>query len=245
MTLPVAILAGGLGTRLGPRTRAIPKSLIEVAGEPFIVQQLRLLRERGIERVVLCLGHLGSSVREELQRRGDLGLRVDYAFDGEGPLGTGGALKRAVGLLGEAFMVLYGDSYLDIDYAAVQAAFAACGKLGLMTVCRNEDRWDRSNVLFEGGRIVRYDKRRPGEDKEKGKGQGRRLRHIDFGLGVLKSAALEQAPADTPYDLAALYGSLVAEGQLAGYEVATRFYEIGSLEGIAQTDEYIRSRSVD
>ena len=178
--LPVAILAGGLATRLRPLTETIPKSLVEVNGEPFLWHQLRLLRENGIDRVVLCVSHLGEQVRDSVGDGRKFGVHIDYSFDGPTLLGTAGALQRAQPLLGESFFVLYGDSYLPIDWRSVEAAFRASGKAGLMTVYRNESQWDTSNVEFVDGRIVAYNK----------KLRNPRMRHIDYGLGVLHAAAL-------------------------------------------------------
>src|SRR5438128_9533933 len=158
MMLPVAILAGGLGTRLRPLTETIPKCLIEVAGRPFIIHQLELLRRKGVERAVLCLGHLGSMVEDLLGHGNGLGVQLQYVFDGSVLLGTGGALRKALPLLGDAFFVLYGDSYLDIDYPPVASAFRSSGKAALMTVFHNENRWDTSNVQFDSGRILQYSK---------------------------------------------------------------------------------------
>src|SRR5579862_1874605 len=157
--LPVAILAGGLATRLRPLTEKIPKSLIEINGEPFIAHQLRLLKKAGIGRVVICTGYLGSMIEDFAGDGAQYGLEVRYSHDGPTPLGTAGALRQALPLLGGHFLVIYGDSYLTCDYAAIEAAFLASGKAGLMTVYLNEGRWDTSNVEFSGGKIVRYDKR--------------------------------------------------------------------------------------
>ncbi len=228
----MAILAGGLATRLRPLTENIPKSLVEVAGRPFIVHQLELLRDHGIERVVLCLGHLGEMVQETLGDGRAFGLQVDYSFDGDRQLGTGGALKQALPLLGDAFFVLYGDSYLEVDYQAVGTAFRKAGKLGLMTVLHNLGKWDRSNVLLRDGQIACYDKHRPTPEME----------HIDYGLGVLSEEALRAVPDGTVYDLASVYESLVARGELAGFEVTRRFYEIGSIPGLEETREYLESK---
>lgn len=224
MGLPIAILAGGLGTRLRPLTETVPKSLVEINGEPFLWHQLRLLRAQGIDRVVLCVGYLGELVRKSVQDSGVSGLHIDYSFDGPELLGTAGALKRALPLLGEAFFVLYGDSYLPCDWAAVERAFLNSGKLGLMTVCRNEDRWDSSNVEFADGRIIAYSK----------KLRTPRMRHIDYGLGVLRAAAFDGVTKDQPADLAAIYQQLLIEGRLAAFEAPGRFYEIGSSHGIEE-----------
>src|SRR5581483_6921068 len=168
---PVAILAGGLATRLRPLTETIPKALVEINGEPFLWHQLRLLRDNGVEHVVLCVSHYGESVRESVGDGAAFGLRVDYSFDGPIRLGTAGAIKNALPLLGDAFFVLYGDSYLPISFRAVEDAFLQSGKAGLMTVYRNEGSWDTSNVEFADGRILAYSKTQRTE----------RMRFIDYG----------------------------------------------------------------
>jgi NDP-sugar pyrophosphorylase family protein len=229
VSLPVAILAGGLGTRLQPITEKIPKSLVRVAGKPFIVHQLELLRRNGVSHAVLCVGAMGEMIEAELGDGHALGVRLSYSFDGAKLLGTAGALKRALRLLGDAFFVLYGDSYLDIDYQAAARAFRKAGKLGLLTVYRNRGLYDRSNIVFTAGRIVQYDKAQVTPEME----------YIDYGLGVLRDRALDQVPEDEPYDLADLYRELVARDQLAALEVDRRFYEIGSPEGLAQMDAMI------
>jgi len=228
--VPVAVLAGGLATRLRPLTKHIPKAMVEVNGVPFIDHQLALLRRNGSRRVVLCLGYRGEQVAAHVGDGATHGLEVRYSFDGARLLGTGGALRRAADLLGKVFWVLYGDSYLDFDYGAVWEHFAAHNALGLMTVLCNEGRWDRSNVVFEGGHLLRYDKRRPAPE----------MRHIDYGAALLRRGALRRIPPDEPYDLADLYAELIAEGAMIGYEVTQRFYEIGSLAGLKETEDYLR-----
>lgn len=227
---PLALLAGGLATRLRPLTQQIPKAMIEVAGEPFIAHQLRLLRREGVSRVVLCVGYLWEQIAEFVGDGGGFGVNVSYKLDGPQLLGTGGALRAALPELGREFLVMYGDSWLDTAYAPVVDAFRASGKPALMTVFRNEGKWDTSNVWFDQGRIQRYDKvvRVP------------EMRHIDWGLGVLRSDVLLARPPGTPFDLAGVYAELARSGDLAGYEVETRFYEIGSSEGLRETDALFR-----
>lgn len=219
--LTVAILAGGLATRLGSITSQVPKSLLDVHGEPFVAHQLRLLRDHGVARAVMCVGHLGEQVVESLGERA-FGIDLAYSFDGPVLLGTAGALRRALGLLPDRFLVLYGDSYLRFDYQAAWQTFLASGKRGLMTVFLNEGERDHSNVVFDGKRIVVYDKVRRVPE----------MRYIDYGLGIFERSAFDRVPADRPYDLAALYQQLLAEGDLAAFEVFNRYYEIGSRGGL-------------
>ncbi len=229
MSLPVAILAGGLATRLRPFTQSIPKSLVEVAGRLFGEHQLELLRSHGLTEVVFCVGHMGEQVRAALGDGSRWDMTLRYVFDGPTLLGTGGALRRALPLLGESFMVMYGDSYLECDYGAVKQAFGTCGKWGLMTVFRNANRWDRSNVLFVNGEIVRYDKSHPTPD----------MQHIDYGLGAFRAQVFEGYPEGEAFDLATVYQDLVARAQLAGLEISQRFYEIGSPAGLEETRQYL------
>ena len=224
---PVAILAGGLATRLRPLTETIPKALVEVRGEPFLSHQLRLVRANGVRRVVMCVGYLGEMIRESAGDGSRFGLEIEYSFDGPELLGTAGALRQALPLLGDGFFVLYGDSNLPCDWAAVQESFVRQAKLGLMTVCRNENRWDTSNVEFENGTILRYSKTHRTE----------RMRYIDYGLGIFRNQAFRSR--DTVKDLAKVYEQLLNEDQLAAVEVPGRFYEIGSFTGIQQIEEYL------
>ena len=226
---PVAILAGGLATRLRPLTETVPKSLIEINGEPFIAHQLRLLRSSGLRQVVLCIGYLGEMVQDYVGDGARFGLHVEYSFDGPKLLGTAGALRRARHLLGSRFLVVYGDSYLPCDYRAVEAAAVRSGRKALMTVYRNEGQFDSSNVEYADGRIVAYDKRNRTE----------RMQYIDYGLGWLLTSVLDALPEGQSCDLADLYAELLSQDQLAAYEVATRFYEIGSVSGIEEIGRFL------
>jgi NDP-sugar pyrophosphorylase family protein len=225
--LRVVILAGGLGTRLGPLTASIPKALVELNGEPFLAHQLRLLRRHGVESVVLCVGHLGEMIRDYAGDGSKFGLRLEFCFDGPALRGTAGAIRNALPLLGEEFFVLYGDSYLPCDYAAIARSFEESGKQALMTVLENNDRWDRSNVEFADGCVLVYSKtnRTPA------------MRHIDYGLGAFRRALLESTVQE---DLASVYTEALARGELAAFEVHERFYEIGSPEGLRETAEFLR-----
>lgn len=231
--LPVAILAGGLATRLRPVTEKIPKALVEINGEPFLAHQLRLLAAGGIRRVTMCVGYLAGMIEEYAGDGRRFGVELTYAADGPRLLGTAGAVANARPLLGESFFVLYGDSYLPCDYRAVEAAFRKSGRLGLMTVFDNRDRWDASNVQFADGRIEAYSKTRRTPE----------MHHIDYGLGVFRAAAFADIPEGGPYDLAELYQSLLERGELAGLEVTQRFYEAGSFAGIQELGEYLAAKA--
>jgi NDP-sugar pyrophosphorylase family protein len=226
---PVVILAGGLATRLRPITLTIPKSLVHINEEPFIHHQLRLLQKNGIQEIILCVGHLGEQITEKIGDGHSLGLKISYVFDGTPLLGTAGAIKKALPLLPEHFFVLYGDSYLPCDYRAIQQAFLASRKQALMTVFKNEGRWDTSNVEFNYKQILQYDK----------KNKNPRMLHIDYGLGVFNKNVFHPIPDQTEYDLALVYQTLVVQQELAAYEVKERFYEVGSLTGITELEQYL------
>jgi NDP-sugar pyrophosphorylase family protein len=227
--VPIAIIAGGRATRLGQIAVDLPKSLISVAGRPFVDHQLALLKRNGARRIVFCVGYLGDQIEAHVGDGSAYGLEVSYAFDGDRLLGTGGAIRRALPKLGPVSMTLYGDSYLDIEYQAVVDAFAAANAPALMTVFHNEKRWDTSNVAFRDGRVLRYDKRNPDPG----------MTYIDDGVSLYRAEAVERIPPDEPYDLGDLTHLLAAEGLLAGYEVTQRFYEVGSHAGIAETEAYL------
>jgi len=224
--IPIALLAGGLATRLRPITEKVPKVLVPVAGRPFLAHQLELLRKQGIRRLVLCLGHLGEMVVQEFGDGSAYGMQLEYSFDGPKLLGTGGALRQALPKLGREFFVLYGDSYLTYPFAPIAEYFECSGKAGLMTVYRNDGLYDTSNVVFRDGEIAVYDK----------KVKLPEMRHIDYGLSLFRADVFQKYPADEKFDLADVMTKLVAEKQLAGYEVPERFYEIGSHAGLAELE---------
>lgn len=231
---PVAILAGGLATRLRPLTEKIPKALINVAGKPFIVRQLHYLKTQGITNIVLCTGYLGEQIESVVGNGRSFGMTVTYSPDGPLLLGTGGALIKALPLLGEQFFVLYGDSFLPCDFKNVQASFISSEKPALMTVLKNGNLWDKSNVLFRNGMLIEYNKNSPKPGME----------HIDYGLGILSAEVLKDSPSRQPLDLADVYHRLSLEGRLSGFEVSERFYEIGSHSGLKEAEDYFLAQEI-
>ena len=230
--MPVAILAGGLATRLRPITETIPKALVDIAGKPFIARQLNYLREQGTSHVVLCIGYLGELVRDVVGSGESFGLKVSYSEDGANLLGTGGALAKALPLLGDDFFVLYGDSFLPVSFPAVQEAFEKSERPALMTVLKNQNQWDKSNVMFEGGQLLEYNKHTPRAE----------MTYIDYGLGVVSASVLSWRPVGQSFDLADVYQELSLQGQLAGLEVHERFYEIGSHTGMKEAEKYFLTK---
>jgi NDP-sugar pyrophosphorylase family protein len=225
------ILAGGRGTRMQPLTDTMPKALVPVAGKPFVEHQLEWLQGQGVHDIVFCLGYRGAQLRKVV------GERARYVDEGEQLRGTAGALRLALDeeVLAASFAVLYGDSYLPIELAPIWDTFRRRREPALMVVLRNENRWDTSNARFAGGNVVEYDKQNAGRRPE--------LKWIDYGLGMLERDLVADriAPGVTA-DLADLYGQLSREGNLAGFEVLERFYEIGSAEGLRDLEHFLAVR---
>jgi NDP-sugar pyrophosphorylase family protein len=226
---PVCILAGGRGTRLGEIARSVPKPLLEVAGQPFLLHQLRLLASNDVREVLICVGHLGEMIESRIGRT-RFGMRISYSHDRPGLEGTLGAIRRALPLLPERFLVLYGDTYLRVDFRAANRAWCESQLPGLMVVLRNKGRWDTSNVHYEHNRVIAHDKHAPAVG----------MSWIDYGLGGLVASVLGCVP-EPESDLAALYGALAQRGELCGYPVTTRFYEIGTPDALQQTELFLRA----
>ena len=231
------MLGGGLGSRIEAVAGGLPKSLIPIVGEPFVHHQLRLLASQGIRDVVYVIGFRGDQIRSAVGDGGNFGLDVSYIDEGDQLHGTGGALRIAhdTGSLDDVFGVVYGDSYLPVDLGPVWSAFDSSGRPALMTVLRNDDRWDRSNVVFKNGLVISYDKRIHRRDAQ--------MRWIDYGLSVLRREVVESIPNDGVSDLGDVYYELSLRGDLAGFEVDTRFFEVGSPDGVAALESYLESTS--
>jgi NDP-sugar pyrophosphorylase family protein len=231
--IPVAILAGGLATRLWPMTQKIPKSMINIAGVPFIDHQLRYLSAQGVSQVVICAGFLGEVIQAYVGGGSRYSLDVQYSFDGEQLLGTGGSLKKALNKLGSDFFILYGDSFLPIDFLAVEQVYFKCQKKALMTVFRNKNQWDKSNVYYKNGAIIEYDKINLKPE----------MNYIDYGLGVMSKKSFEPYSCGSKFDLGHVYHNLSLKDELFGYEVFERFYEIGSESGIEETNFFLGQKN--
>jgi len=229
----VAILVGGQATRLYPITETIPKAMLPVAGKPFIGHQIALLKRGGVTKVVICSGYLSEQIEDFIGNGKQFGLSISFSIDGEKPLGTGGAIKKALPLLGDAFFVMYGDTYLAVDFKSISGFFLSQNKKGLVTVLHNKDQWGKSNIVLKNGRIVKYDKKEKTTDME----------YIDYGLSMLRESAFDETGDEEVFDLAEVYESLIDKGQMISYEVKSRFYEIGSAQALAETEEYLLSLS--
>lgn len=229
--MQAVILAGGLGIRLRPLTDGIPKPMVLIHGKPFLEYQIELLRRHGIGSIVLCVGHLGHMVKEHFGDGSRFGVDIRYSEEGERLLGTAGALKRAEPLLDDEFFLIYGDSYLLLDYAAVMAYFLRQDRLALMVTYRNENRYERSNVAAADGFVKVYDKER----------QTPEMVYINYGVSVLRKEALLYVPPRGVYSQEELYGRFIQERQLLAYETDQRFYEVGSPDGLAEFSRLVAS----
>jgi NDP-sugar pyrophosphorylase family protein len=226
----VAILAGGLATRLGEVTKKLPKSLLEISGKPFIFHQLDILKSQGVKNVVLCVGHLGEMIESAVGDGRNFNLSIKYSYDGDKQLGTGGSITKALYLLDPNFFILYGDSLLPINFEKVQKAYDA-KKLGLMTIIKNENAWDLSNVLYLDGKLIEYNKRNPKPN----------MKYIDYGLSILNKNAFNYFINEQIFDLSDLFAVLSSRSELSAFEVYERFYEIGSQKGIQETEDYLNN----
>jgi NDP-sugar pyrophosphorylase family protein len=223
---PVIVLAGGLGTRLASLTGAVPKALVPVAGRPFLEHSLALLARAGARRVVLSIGHRGELIEAAFGDGAPLGLELEYVHDGPTLRGTAGAIRGALPLLGARFLVLYGDTYLRIDYASFAATHAAGGRAGTMSVLRHPGVLGTPNCVVEHGLVTTYDKRTPPAGAE----------WIDYGLLAFEAAVFLE---DGPADLGDVTAELAARRELAAFTAEQRFYEIGTPDALAETERFL------
>ncbi|MFO0591517.1 MAG: sugar phosphate nucleotidyltransferase [Polyangiaceae bacterium] len=235
-SMQAVILAGGLATRMLPRTERVPKFLLDVAGRPFGARLLEKIAACGFDEVVLCIGHLGGAIRDIFGDGAAIGVRLRYSDEGEARLGTAGALKLAAPLLQETFLVTYGDSYLPFDYAGpLRDLRAHAEAMGTMAVYRNADLLDASNAVVSEGRVVRYEKRAAAAPRDP------EMDHIDYGATALRREVLDPLPAGIPHDFSTIQRDLAASGRLRAHAASERFYEIGSEAGLRDLVEHVRA----
>lgn len=228
--MQAAILAGGLGTRLLPFTRDLPKPMVPLVGRPFLQHQIELLRGCGISDIVLLVGHMADKVRSYCGDGSRFGVSLRYSDEGDSRLDTAGALKHAESMLGEIFMVLFGDSYLVIDYAKVWSDFCARAARGMMVVFRNENQFDTSDVAVADGLVTAYQKYPPLPEAV----------FINYGLTVLRRETLGLMESGQRISLQEFLRPLVRDRQLAAWEASQRFFEIGSAEGLQALETHLR-----
>ena len=231
--MQIAILAGGLATRLRPLTEITPKSMVMIQGRPFLEYQLDFLRKNRVTSVVLCIGYLGEQIENYFGDGRKFGMNITYSYESKQLLGTAGALKKAEKLLEDPFFTMYGDSYLFLDFADALSYFKSQNKLALMSVYKNHDRYERSNTVIKGGLVKKFSKR--------GKTKG--MVYIEYGANIFRKEALGLIPEDRPYSLEELFPELIRREELLAYEVSERFYQIGSPEGLEEFKRYVRQTS--
>lgn len=230
----VVVLMGGLGTRLGDITRCMPKAMINIHGKPFFHYQLNLMKWYGFRKFLFCTGYRSDDISNYFGDGSEFGVEIKYSYDGPELLGTGGAVKNAFQLLEDNFVLIYGDSYMDIDYQEILYYYNDALKKnyrGLMTVFKNNNRFDKSNVVYNNEKLVKYDKENMVPD----------MKYIDYGVSVLNRKVIEEIP-ECKVDIASVYGKVAADCKMAGHEVRNRFYEIGRPDSLKEFRDFINER---
>lgn len=227
--MQIAILAGGLATRLRPLTEKIPKSMTIIDGKPFLQHQIELLRRNQVTDIVLCVGYLADQIKEYFGDGRRFGVSIKYSEEREKLLRTAGALKNAENLLNDVFFIMYGDSYLLLNYAEIMAYFRKFNSLALMVVYKNFNRYDTSNIAVEGNLVKRFDKKCRTPD----------MIYIDEGLSVFRREVLDMIPAGQAVSLEEVFPRLI--GELLAFETKQRFYEIGSPKGLEEFEQLVAS----
>lgn len=231
--MQVVILCGGLATRIKPITEKVPKSMVQIAGKPFLWYQLELLKKNGIYDIVLCIGYKGEHVEQYFGNGEKFGVKIQYSSDADKLLGTGGSLKNAEHLLGDTFLMMYGDSYLPFGFKKAIAFFERNNGIGLMTVFKNLDKYEKSNVEVEKSLVKSYSKKR----------KTKKMEYIDYGISIFKKEALQSIPKDTWYDLSNLHKTLIKKRELLAYPAEQRPYEVGSFKGLEEFKKYITKKT--
>lgn len=227
---PVLILAGGLGTRLGKLSKNTPKSLMNINGKPFIDYQLKYLKLQGVNEVVICTGYLGEQIKNYVGNGIKFNLQISYSEDGPKKLGTGGAILKALRLLPDFFFVMYGDSFLQINVRKIQEFFVNNSCLVLMSIIKNDNKWDRSNVALKENNIIFYNKVKT----------SKKMHYIDYGISLISKKSFFKYDFDDAFDLSEFYSLLSIDSLIHGYIIKKRFYEIGSVKGISETEEFLK-----
>jgi NDP-sugar pyrophosphorylase family protein len=230
--LPVVILAGGLATRLQSLKKKLPKALIKISGKPFIYHQLTYLRKEGIKKVIICIGYLGDRIKNYVGNGKKFDIEVLYSKDWPHLLGTGGAIKNALPLITDKFFILYGDTFLPINYKDIVKFHLKNKSKSVITIIKNKGMWDKSNINFKNNKIIEYNKFNNGLEME----------YIDYGLSLLSKDIFNKYPPKKSFDLSVIFRQLIIQKKLLGFEVYKRFYEIGSIKGLRQTKKFLKKK---
>jgi len=229
----IVVLMGGLGTRLG--LKDIPKAMADVHGHPFFDYQLKVLKRWRFHKFLFLVGYQADYIENYYGDGTEKQIDIQYSYDGERPLGTGGALKNAEEKLEKDFLLIYGDSFMDIDYQEVVYRYQeekTAGKTGIMTILNNENCFDKSNVVYRDGKLLLYDKTNTNDE----------MHYIDYGVSMMSKKALSEKRADKSFDLSEIFTSLSKSGKLAAQVVTKRFFEIGSQKSLMEFRDYAKKR---
>jgi len=226
--MQIAIICGGLATRLGSLATNIPKSMIDIDGKPFLEQQIEMLKKHNITDIVLCVGHLSDKIEDYFGNGDKFGVNIKYSQDGAKALGPIGAIKNAESLLDDVFFIMYGDSYLSVDFQKAYSFFKEHDKLGLMVVYKNNDKYDKSNLVIKDNMVVGY------REKE--------AVYIDYGTSILRKKALDLVPKNTMYSTGQFFSDLISKKELLAFEAEKRFYHIGNPDALEELRSFIRSQ---
>ena len=230
--MQMIILCGGLATRLGKITKNIPKSMVKIKNKPFLEYQIEILKKRSIKDIVLCVGHLSDQIEQYFGNGENFGVNIKYSYDGDKQLGPIGALKNAEDLLKEDFFIMYGDSYIDVDFQQISSFFKKHDKLGLMVVYKNFNKYDKSNLIIKDNIIIAYGEKERTED----------MVYIDYGTSILSKKSMKLIPKNTFYSTGQLFTDLISKGELIAFEVKNRFYHIGNPDALEEFNNYIESQ---
>lgn len=247
--MQVVVLMGGLGTRLKEYTKECPKPLVEVEGRPFFDYSLKLLMHHGFRKFLFLIGYRAEMIEEYYGDGSSLGISITYCYDGKELLGTGGAVRRAYDLLEDDFLLMYGDSFMDIDYEETLYRYyegKSRGMRALMTVLKNGNMFDKSNVIMDGTEIKLYDKINMTPEMD----------YIDYGVcvyekslfsdesleGLLDGTNSVRMDTGIKFDIAVLQNRLSIDKKMTAHIVTKRFYEIGSPASLNEFREYVKHR---
>ena len=222
------ILCGGLATRLGVLAKNIPKSMIDIEGKPFLQYQIENLRKNSIKDIVLCVGHLSEKIENYFRDGSKFGVNIKYSYDGDKPLGPIGAVKKAEEFLEDVFFIMYGDSYLSVDFQKVYSFFTQNKKQALMVIYKNYDKYDKSNISVQNNIVTGY-------------GENGAI-HIDYGTSLLRKEALNNVPKNTMYTTGEFFSNLIKKNELLAFEAKKRFYHIGTPDSLEEFRNFIRSQ---
>jgi mannose-1-phosphate guanylyltransferase len=225
--IQAVILAGGLGTRMRPHTETVPKPMLPVRGRPFIEHQIEFLRHAGFHRFLLLVGWLGEQIEQYFGDGRRLGVSMRYSYEPT-PLGTGGALRNAAGKLDPEFVVVNGDTLLEIDYAGLVEKFQRSGAMAVIAASLSAGPGAGNLQVAEDGTIIGYSKRRPAG------------RYVDAGVSVLRREVLDGIPPDRVCSFEEeVLPKLIASREAIAAVTEAAFFDMGTPAGLAALEAHL------